>query len=63
MASNKNRKTKYTTLNITEEADAAFRDCVQGKTLSQTMLEIVRVYNKSKCLNHHRGDSGVITAD
>jgi len=60
MVGNKNRKTKYTTLNITEEADAAFRDCVQGMTLSKTMLEMARVY-KSKCLDQQ--GPGVITAD
>jgi hypothetical protein len=49
MVSNKNRKTKYVDLGLTEEAAKAFKSCVKGKTkYSKTMLKMVEVY-KSKC--------------
>jgi hypothetical protein len=50
MVSNKNRKTRYVDLGVTEEAAKAFMSCVKGETKSKTMLEMVKHYKK-ECLD------------
>lgn len=60
MVSNKNRKTRYVDVGLTEEAAKEFESCIKGESKSEAMLRIARYY-KSKCLDQE--DPGVIKAD